>query len=176
MRSNIPNLWATPLKIFIILNLGCILLGIEALRVGKDLCLNLLTLESALNPYEDWKSFWYFVRVAFHLWCGLNRSKIPLVFSIDKVCLYNIIPYSSLLALNDYRQSLSRRVETKVPADVGDCWKDVLDAEEEVGFDEILNHLKEFLISRILFFICNHCENIRSHRNLLSREDFKGQT
>jgi len=51
-----------------------------------------------------------------------------------------------------------------------------LDAEEEVGFNEFMNHFKEFLISRILFCICNHCENIRSQRNLLSGEDFKGYT
>jgi hypothetical protein len=51
-----------------------------------------------------------------------------------------------------------------------------LNAEEEVRFNEFLNHLKEFLVSRILFRICYHCEYIRSHRNLLSGEYVKGQT
>jgi hypothetical protein len=51
-----------------------------------------------------------------------------------------------------------------------------LNTEEEVGFNEFLNYLKEFLVSKILFSICYHSEYIRSHRNMLSGEYVKGQT
>lgn len=96
------------------------------------------------------------------------------MFSIEKENQYLDFPYSSLLALNNNRQSLSRGVKAEEPADVAHCRKNVLNAEEESRLDEFLNHLYEFLISRILFRICNHCENIRSHRYLLSCEDVKG--
>ena len=73
----------SPQRYLLSFSWGNLLLSIEALRVGKGLCLNVLALNSSLIPCEGGMNFLCFERAASHPWYELNMSRIPLKFSIE---------------------------------------------------------------------------------------------